>query len=152
MVSAIKLGQFISTENGECKNLSIFLCPKRAYVIPLEQVLIMNLQQAEGKGVGIDGIRKLVIQELSFPEDNKDFQNLVNIYIHIVQAITCKDSYVFRKLESLGNTLILEEDTLENFQLTDPKFYVKLLFYINKRVQMYLSSCHFDEEDNVLDI
>ena len=141
MVSAIKMGSLISTENGECKNLSVFLCPKRGFVIPMEKALTMGLQQAEGKGIRIDGIRELALQELSFPEDNKDCRNFMNIFIHVIQEITAEDSYVFCKLQTLANTLILEEDTLEDFQTADNNFYTKLLFYINKRVQMYLSSC-----------
>ena len=100
----------------------------------------MGLQQAEGKGIGIEGIRELASQELSFPKDNKDCQNFINNFIHGVQEITAEDIYVFRKLQALANTLILEEDTLEDFQAADKNFYTKLLFYINKRVQMYLSS------------
>ena len=46
MVSAIKMGSMISTENGECKNLLVFLCLKQAYVIPMEKALTMGLQQA----------------------------------------------------------------------------------------------------------
>ena len=147
MVSAIKMGSLISTENGECKNLSVFLCPKRAYVIPMEKALTMGLQKAEGKGIGIEGIRELASQELSFPEDNKDCRNFINIFVHVVQEITTEDSYVFRKLQALANTLILEEDTLEDFQAADNNFYTKLLFYLNKRVQMYLSLCYFNEID-----
>ena len=64
MVSAVRLGQLISNEPGECKNLSIFLCPKRAYVL---LTLTIRLQQMEGKGIAIEGIRELSSQELSFP-------------------------------------------------------------------------------------
>ena len=94
----------------------------------------------------------MAAQELCFPNDNKDCQNFLNIFVHVIQAITREDSYVLRKLEGLANTLILKEDTLADFQLADPNFYAKLLFYINKRVQMYLSSCYFNKEDEDPDI
>ena len=76
----------------------------------------------------------------------------MNIFIHVIQEITAENSYVFCKLESLSNTLILEEDTLEDIQVEDNNFYTKFIFYINKPVQIYLSSCYFNKADKGLDI
>ena len=76
----------------------------------------------------------------------------MSIFIHVIQDITTEDSYVYRKLENLANILILEEDTLEDFQAADNNFCTKFLFCINKRVQMYLSSCYFNKEDEGSDI
>ena len=48
IISAMKMDSHISMESGECKNLLVFLCPKCAYIIPMEKALTMGLQQAEG--------------------------------------------------------------------------------------------------------
>ena len=82
MVSALKLGQLLSLEPGEYKNLSIFLCLKRAFVFSHEKALTMSLQQSEEKGIGIKEIRELANQEMCFPETNKDFRTVESVVFH----------------------------------------------------------------------
>ena len=138
------MGRLLSNDLGKCKNLSVFLCPKRAYVFSSEQALQIGLQQVEGRGIRIGGICELACQELSFPPDNVDQQNYLNIFVHVIKLITREDSYIVQKSHNLAETLILKEDTLDDFKVQDGEFYTKLLFYINNRVQLYLQSCYYN--------
>ena len=88
----------------------------------------------EGKGIRIKGIQELAHQGMSLPLDNVDQRNFLHIFVKTIKLITSKTSCVVKKLEVLAETIIFEEEALEDFRIQDTEFYTKLCFYINNRV------------------
>ena len=55
MLTVIRMGSLISHETGKCKKLSIFLCLKIGFILPVEKLVRMIFDSEEGRDIDSKG-------------------------------------------------------------------------------------------------
>ena len=106
----------------------------------------MTYQQVEGTGMDSEGIKLLTTQELAFPNGYWETRHFLSIYALIIKMITGPASLVSKKMEMILEEVVkLEDKMLEDFIL-DGDYFIKLLYYINNRFQLYYQSCYYNKE------